>query len=134
MVWWISGLISIILIFQWWLDFFHKNYGNRGNFYTILTLQKIPSITRIPIIVVPVIEDLLYNSSKQAQLLATRFALDKSLIKGNYSPLCFEDLCIEFSAESLYGMYSSFFPYSSPPFAKDFSLRDGLLEVVWGGK
>ena len=54
----------------------------------------------------------------------------KSLIKGNYSPLCFEDLCIEFSAESLYGMYSSFFPYSSPPFAKDFSLRDGLLEVV----
>ena len=65
-----------------------------------------------------------------AQLLATRFALDKSLIKGNYSPLCFEDLCIEFSAESLYGMYSSFFPYSSPPFAKDFSLRDGLLEVV----
>ena len=60
----------------------------------------------------------------------SRFALDKSLIKGNYSPLCFEDLCIEFSAESLYGMYSSFFPYSSPPFAKDFSLRDGLLEVV----
>ena len=134
MVFWILDLISIILIFQWWLDFFHKNYGNPGNFYTILTLKKIPRITRIPIIVVPVIEDLLYNSSKQAQLLATRFALDKSLIKGNYSPLCFEDLCIEFSAESLYGMYSSFFPYSSPPFAKDFSLRDGLLEVVWVGK
>ena len=124
-----------ILIFQWWLDCFHKNYGNPGNFYTILTLKKNSqyyedSDNRCPSNWGPTV----YNSSKQAQLLATRFALDKSLIKGNYSPLCFEDLCIEFSAESLYGMYSSFFPYSSPPFAKDFSLRDGLLEVVWVGK